>query len=186
MTRNRSLSVLAGMAAVPLAAVALAGCNGSSVASGPMVTPTPMNAQSGTVAAANAGSLGRILVDSQGRTLYLFRGDTGMKSTCFGECASQWPPLRAGSEPTVGGGIKTAAVGTTPRSDGKPQVTYNGHPLYLFSGDQQPGDTNGQGITAFGAQWFAVTPTGAQASGNAGGMGPASSGGAASGGGFSY
>ena len=56
-------------------------------------------------------------------------------------------------------------LGTTKRSDGKPQVTYNGHPLYLFEGDRMTGDTNGQGITAFGAAWFAVSPTGNQVSG---------------------
>ena len=62
----------------------------------------------------------------------------------------------------MGGGAKASLVGTTKRSDGKPQVTYNGHPLYLFQGDKKPGDTNGQGITAFGAAWFGVSPAGKQ------------------------
>jgi hypothetical protein len=72
-------------------------------------------------------------------------------------------------------------VGTTPRSDGNPQVTYNGHPLYLFSGDQKAGDTNGQGVTAFGGGWFALTPSGTQIAGQA-----SSSGGAGGGGGGGY
>ena len=58
-------------------------------------------------------------------------------------------------------------IGTTPRSDGKPQVTYNGHPLYLFAEDQNPGDTNGEGLTAFGGSWFAVSPAGNQVTGPA-------------------
>jgi Secreted repeat of unknown function len=66
-------------------------------------------------------------------------------------------------------------VSTTSRADGKPQVTYNGHPLYLYEGDQKPGDTNGQGLTAFGAAWYALSPAGDQVSGTA-----ASSGGSAS------
>jgi Secreted repeat of unknown function len=65
-------------------------------------------------------------------------------------------------------------VGTTTRSDGNPQVTYNGHPLYTYSGDQNPGDTNGQGLTNFGGGWFALSPTRNQVSGqgsNSGGGG---------------
>jgi hypothetical protein len=71
-------------------------------------------------------------------------------------------------------------VGTTPRSDGKPQVTYNGHPVYLFSGDQSAGDTNGEGVTAFGASWFALSPAGNQVSA------PASNSRSGSGGSFGY
>jgi predicted lipoprotein with Yx(FWY)xxD motif len=77
--------------------------------------------------------LGDSLVDSHGRTLYLFKADPSL-------------------------------VGSTARSDGKPQVTYNGHPLYLYVDDQKPGDTNGQGVKAFGARWFALTPSGTQIS----------------------
>jgi predicted lipoprotein with Yx(FWY)xxD motif len=74
--------------------------------------------------------------------------------------------LRASGKPTVGGGARASLVGTTSRSDGNPQVTYGGHPLYLFTGDKQPGDANGQGVTAFGAAWFALSATGSQASGS--------------------
>jgi predicted lipoprotein with Yx(FWY)xxD motif len=75
--------------------------------------------------------------------------------------------VRANGKPTVGSGANASMVGTTARSDGKPQVTYNGHPLYLYSGDQRPGDTTGEGVTAFGASWFAVSPAGDQVSGQA-------------------
>jgi predicted lipoprotein with Yx(FWY)xxD motif len=108
--------------------------------------------------------LGKILVDSQGRTLYLFQKDSGKKSACTGPCAGAWPPLRANGKPTVGSGAKASLIGTIARSDGGPQVTYNGHPLYRFVKDTKAGDTNGEGKTAFGGRWFAVSPTGKQVS----------------------
>jgi hypothetical protein len=90
---------------------------------------------------------------------------SGTKSACTGACASAWPPLRASAKPTVGAGARASIVGKTPRSDGQPQVTYHGHPLYTYTGDQNPGDTNGQGLTVFGGGWFAVSPAGDQVSG---------------------
>ena len=90
----------------------------------------------------------------------LFAQDTGTKSTCSGECAVDWPPVRVSGKPKAGSGVNTSMLGTTPRSDGKPQVTYNGHPLYLFEGDSNAGDTYGQAITAFGAAWYVMSPAG--------------------------
>jgi len=117
----------------------------------------------GTVGTAVAGGLGTILVDAQGRTLYLFEKDTGTKSACFGACfgacASAWPPLRASGKPTAGSGANASMMlGTTPRSDGKPQVTYNGHPLYTYTADQNPGDTSGEGLTGFGGLYGVRRP----------------------------
>jgi predicted lipoprotein with Yx(FWY)xxD motif len=124
--------------------------------------------------------LGKILVDSQGRTLYLFKKDSGTKSSCTGACAAAWPPLRATGKPTPGTGASASMLATSTRSDGKPQVTYNGHPLYLFSMDKKAGDTNGEGLTAFGGAWFAVSSAGAQVSGSpsspGGGSSPSSGG----------
>ena len=156
MTRSRPIGFLAA-AAVPLVALAAAGCGSSNNSS--TATVKPAGGSSATVSVANTG-LGKILVDSQGRTLYLFAQDTGTKSTCSGSCATAWPPLRASGKPTAGGGAQASLLGTTPRSDGKPQVTYNGHPLYGYQGDSKPGDTNGQGITGFGAAWYVLTPAG--------------------------
>ena len=164
MTRNRSITFLATVAVMPLTALAFASCGGGNDATASAAPPKTANGRPATVGLANTG-LGRILVDSQGRTLYLFKKDAGTKSTCFGACASDWPPLRADGKPAVGSGASAAMAGTTPRSDGRPQVTYQGHPLYLYEGDQKPGDTNGQGITAFGAAWYALTPAGNQVSG---------------------
>jgi predicted lipoprotein with Yx(FWY)xxD motif len=153
MTRTRHLLAAA---AVPLVALAMASCGGSDDTT---ATVRPTGGSSATVSVANTG-LGKVLVDSQGNTLYLFEQDTGTKSTCSGGCATQWPPLRASGKPTVGGGLKASLIGTTPRSDGKSQVTYDGHPLYTFAGDSQSGDTNGQGINAFGALWYVLSPQG--------------------------
>jgi hypothetical protein len=88
-------------------------------------------------------------------------------SACSGACAIAWPPLRTGGTPAVADGASTGLVGTVERSDGSRQVTYKGHPLYTFSKDQRPADVNGQGVTAFGAAWFAVSPTGNQVSSRA-------------------
>jgi predicted lipoprotein with Yx(FWY)xxD motif len=165
MTRSRSITFLAGAAAVPLVAL-VAGCGGDSGGGGPSAAAAPKTASghSATVGAASSG-LGKILVDSKGRTLYLFKKDSGTTSTCTGACASAWPPLRSSGKPTVGKGLSASMVSTTKRSDGNPQVTYNGHPLYLYQGDNTPGDTNGQGISAFGAAWYALSPAGNQVSG---------------------
>ena len=178
MNRSRPLTLLASVAAAPLIALAVAACGatggGASASPTPPTTPT---GQPATVGIASTG-LGEILVDSQGRTLYLFAKDTGMTSTCSGACATAWPPLRATGQPAAGGGANAALLGTTPRSDGGPQVTHNGHPVYLFFKDQKAGDTNGEGVNAFGASWFALSPTGNQVAAPAPSGSSSSSGGA--------
>ncbi len=157
MTRNGLLGLRSAAVAVPLLALAAAGCGSSNDT--PTATVKTAGGSSATLSVANTG-LGKILVDSQGRTLYLWQKDSGTKSACSGGCAVAWPPLRASGKPTAGGGAKASLLGTTARSDGKPQVTYNGHPLYGFQGDSKPGDTTGLGSTGFGAPWYVLTPTG--------------------------
>jgi predicted lipoprotein with Yx(FWY)xxD motif len=157
MTRSRPLGLLSAAVVVALVALVAAGCGSSGGTSA--ATATAAGGHSATVSVANTG-LGNILVDSQGHTLYLFAKDSGTKSACSGGCATAWPPLRASGKPTVGGGAKASLLGTTPRSDGRPQVTYNGHPLYGYQGDSKAGDTNGQAITAFGAPWYLLSPAG--------------------------
>jgi predicted lipoprotein with Yx(FWY)xxD motif len=104
--------------------------------------------------------LGRILVDGRGRTLYLFERDKGTASTCYGSCASIWPPLTTAGKPHAVRGALGARLGTTRRSDGKLEVTYNGHPLYRYVGDAKPGDTKGQGLNQFGGGWDVLSPVG--------------------------
>jgi predicted lipoprotein with Yx(FWY)xxD motif len=166
MTRTRSITFLASATVPVLAVLAVAGCGSSSGSNTSRSSAPPTTGQSATVGVANE-NLGNILVDSQGRTLYLFRSDSGTKSACTGACAIDWPPLRATGKPTVGGGATASIVATSARPDGKSQVTYNGHPLYLFSGDQKPGDTNGEGVNAFGGLWYALSSAGDQIVGSA-------------------
>ena len=170
MTRNRSFSLFVTVLALALVVVAVAGCGGGGNS---VAQPTTSNGGPATVGIGNE-SLGTILVDSQGRTLYLFQRDSGAKSACNGACAIDWPPLRVTGTPSVGGGVSASIVATSARSDGKQQVTYNGHPLYLFSGDQNPGDTNGQGVNAFGGLWYVLSSSGNQITtpaGSGGGIG---------------
>ena len=164
MTRNKPFGLLSAALLLPLLALVAAGCGSNDGTS----TAKAAGGSSATVSVASTG-LGKILVDSHGDTLYLFAKDTGGKSTCSGECAAAWPPLRASGKPTAGGGAKASLLGTTPRSDGKPQVTYNGHPLYGFEGDSKPGDTTGQGSPAFGAPWYVLSASGNQITTQSGG-----------------
>jgi predicted lipoprotein with Yx(FWY)xxD motif len=144
--------------AAAMAALVVAGCGGgddqATAASG------QPGGGSDTINVADNGDLGKILVDSNGMTAYLFEKDTGSKSTCSGACASDWPPVTTTGEPTAGKGLTASMVGTTTRSDGTKQVTYDGHPLYRYIGDQGKGDTNGQNVSAFGALWYVLSPAG--------------------------
>ena len=104
--------------------------------------------------------LGSILVNSRGHTLYLFAKERNGKSACSGSCARFWPPLLSRGNPTAGPGVKPSLIGTTRRSNGSRQVTYNRHPLYAFALDKLAGQTKGQGNSAFGARWYAVSAKG--------------------------
>jgi predicted lipoprotein with Yx(FWY)xxD motif len=106
--------------------------------------------------------LGRVLVDGRGRTLYLFEKDKHGRSVCTGSCAGFWPPLIATGKPLARAGAKTSLLRTTKRADGRLQVTYNRHPLYTFVKDTRKGQTNGEEIDAFGAEWYAVSVAGAK------------------------
>ena len=179
MKSRTPLTLLSMAAVIPLTALALASCGGNDDSSATASSPPPKTAggKPATLGVENS-DLGKILDNGQGRTLYLFQADSAGKSACFGACASNWPPLRS-AKPTVGRGANASMVGTIKRSDGKPQVTYNGHPLYTFAGDSSEGATNGQGINAFGGLWYAVSPGGQQVTRTA----STSSGGGNSGGG---
>ncbi len=145
--------IVATAASVPLAALAIAACGGGSDTPRP---PTTASGRPATIGLEPAGSLGKVLVDSRGRTVYLFRKDSRGKSSC----AAAWPPVRAQGMPVPGPGLSAAKLTTTARSDGAPQVLYNGHPLYRYTGDAKPGDTSGQRLTAFGAARFVVSGAG--------------------------
>jgi predicted lipoprotein with Yx(FWY)xxD motif len=114
----------------------------------------------GTRVAVGKTHLGRILVDSRGRTLYDFPPDKGTASVCYGACAALWPPVLTHGKPVAGTGVRASLLGTTKRNDGKLEVTYNGHPLYYWVGDHKPGQTTGQGLNQFGGPWWVLSPAG--------------------------
>jgi predicted lipoprotein with Yx(FWY)xxD motif len=117
----------------------------------------------GVVSLGNAQKLGMVLVDSNGMTLYDFHKDKGTTSSCYGACAEAWPPMLTEGGPTVGNGAMASKLGTTERKDGTTQVTYAGHPLYTFVEDKKPGEANGNDVSAFGAQWYALKGSGEEA-----------------------
>ena len=173
------LALLAGLA------LALTACGDSQPGGGygaqaPAAPASAAPAEAQDTLSAADSPLGQTLVDADGRTLYAFTKDNDGASSCYGDCAVTWPALTVKGDPAAGDGVKAALLATTERKDGSDQVTYNGMPLYYFSGDQQPGDTNGQGV---GGSWFTVTSDGALVRGTADGS---TAGGDQSGGGYSY
>jgi predicted lipoprotein with Yx(FWY)xxD motif len=104
--------------------------------------------------------IGKVLATSSGRTLYLFMKDRHGKSACYGKCATYWPPLMKKGALHAAAGVKASLLGTTKRKNGKAQVTYKGHPLYLFKFDHASGQIAGQGQNTFGAKWFALSASG--------------------------
>jgi predicted lipoprotein with Yx(FWY)xxD motif len=114
----------------------------------------------GAVVKIGPSKLGRILVDSHGKTLYLWAHDKGSRSTCYGQCAAYWPPLTTAGRPIARSGARSELLGTTRRADGRMQVTYNHHPLYYFAGDKRAGQTAGEGLTGFGGRWDPLSAAG--------------------------
>jgi predicted lipoprotein with Yx(FWY)xxD motif len=153
------IAVIGGLAALTLV---LAACGGGSGGSGPYgATAAGGSSGSGGSSVALASSkLGKILVDAKGRSLYLFEADKGTMSACGGACATVWPPLTTTGKPTAGTGVSASKLGTAKRDDGSTGVTYNGHPLYTYAGDSAPGQTNGEGIDGFGAEWYVLSGAG--------------------------
>jgi predicted lipoprotein with Yx(FWY)xxD motif len=155
-----------------VAAALFAGACGSGTAASPAVSPTvapvasspsaqPTPAATGTVIGVGSTKLGQVLVDSSGRTLYLFAADTGTQSTCNSSaCVQYWPPVLTNGTPQAGTGVTASLLGTTKRQDGSTEVTYAGHPLYYFITDKKAGDVTGQGVNGFGGPWYVVSPSG--------------------------
>jgi predicted lipoprotein with Yx(FWY)xxD motif len=137
------------------------GASGSSEAkSAKAESPPGAESGAGIVSLGNVQKLGMVLVDSNGMTLYDFHKDKGTTSSCYGPCAEGWPPLLTEGEPQVGNGASASKLGTTERKDGTTQVTYAGHPLYTFVEDKKPGEANGNDLSAFGGEWYALKGNG--------------------------
>jgi predicted lipoprotein with Yx(FWY)xxD motif len=180
-------------AVLVVAVLALAACAGSEEAGGsgdttseaaPVASePAPAESEPATVASetseaagaeaeaisVESSDLGDILVDGEGKTLYVFDNDTDENSTCYDDCQANWPPLT--EEVEAGEGVDASLLSTSEREDGSAQVTYAGRPLYYFAADQAPGDTNGQGV---GDVWWVVGPDGEAIESAAGGDATAS------------
>jgi predicted lipoprotein with Yx(FWY)xxD motif len=104
--------------------------------------------------------IGKVLATSSGRTLYLFMKDKHGRSACYGACAGFWPPLMKKGTLRAGTGVQANLLGTSKRKNGKLQVTYNGHPLYLFKLDKGAGQVGGQRQNIYGGTWYALSATG--------------------------
>jgi predicted lipoprotein with Yx(FWY)xxD motif len=137
-------------------------------------------APKGAVVALRKTTLGTVLVDARGRTLYLFEKDRNGMSACDTACVKFWPALTSNGTPRAGKGVHRSLLRLTRQRNGRRQVTYAGHPLYTFVGDKSPGQTTGEALTKFGADWYAIAASGrkveqAQSTGGgygSGGYGP--------------
>lgn len=168
MTRPWAIRIAAGsmMTALLLGACSSTSSNSKAAPAGGTSSTATAPASSVSVQV-KAGPLGDYLTDGAGRTLYFFANDTSSTSTCYGSCASFWPPLTTTSAATAGSGAQANLLGTSKRSDGTTQVTYAGHPLYLFKLDTTPGDAKGQGKNLSGGLWWIVAPAGTPITGSA-------------------
>jgi len=170
-----------GATASAVAAI-FAGCGGSgSSSSKTSASATPSGAAqtspgyataTSTSTSASAGAvlistkhdkLGTILAAGPKQlTVYMFEADKGAQSSCTGACTRVWPPVTTNGAAKSGGSAVAADLGTITRSDGAKQVTYKGHPLYMFARDGDKGDAYGQGVNGFGASWYVLSPSGSK------------------------
>jgi predicted lipoprotein with Yx(FWY)xxD motif len=141
-----------GRVAVAVVALAALGASG-------LAEAAPSHSAAPALITLHASEFGKVIFGAHNRALYLFAADHGAKSTCYGACAAAWPPLLTKGAPTVGAGLNAKLVGTTTRNDGSLQVTYNGHPLYYFSGDT-PGKVKCQAVKLNGGFWYVVKANG--------------------------
>jgi len=159
-----AVRLVAGLAlalGVTLAAAACSSSSSSTSAASASASASPAGGSSaGLVITTKTGSAGAFLTDGAGRAVYLWEKDGKNSSACTGACTGAWPPLTTTGAVTAAGGADKSDLSTITRSDGTKQVTYDGHPLYYFSGDSGPGTVSGQGSDGFGAKWWLVAPAG--------------------------
>lgn len=151
--------------AVSIAAALVTAACGSNPYGGGSANMSTSPGSSPTVSIGSS-KFGKILVDGSGRTLYLFEADKGTTSNCYDSCAQVWPVLTTTGNPVAAPGVNASLLSTTKRKDGSLEVVYNGHPLYYFSGDKQPGDVTGQDLNSFGAPWYVLSPDGSKVDGS--------------------
>jgi predicted lipoprotein with Yx(FWY)xxD motif len=174
MNRFTAIAGVIVAAAIVVVVLALTGGSTKKNAAPSAATPAPAGATSaygtpaartgaaraGTIVQAHTSSLGRLLTDGNGRTLYLFEADRPNVSKLSAAGLSIWPPLAATGKPQATSGALAAKIGTITGANGKAQVTYDRHPLYYYVGDTKPGQTSGQALDQFGAEWYVLAPSG--------------------------
>jgi len=161
-------------AAAPLlagAAVTLVAACGSSSPSASSSTPPSTSSSAPSTGSASSSSsavigtrstsIGTVLVNAQGHTLYWFAKDTSTTSNCTGTCATYWPPV-LGQPKAASGASLPMSFGTIKRAGGQVQATYDGHPLYTYASDTSAGMTSGNGLNLSGGLWWAMTPSGSK------------------------
>jgi predicted lipoprotein with Yx(FWY)xxD motif len=171
---KKTLPILAALALIGVLAMTGCGSGGNNSSSssggayggGEETTSEPASSttsKGAPITVGTASSVGKVLVDSNGLTLYYFQKDQNGESACYGACAKGWPPLLTAGKPQAGEGAMASKLGTTERKDGTTQVTYAGWPLYTFVEDKKPGEDNGTDSKAFGASWYPLHPNGEKA-----------------------
>jgi len=171
---------LVAMLVLPAVLITIAGCGGGGGSSASTSATTATGASSSSAATTGSSApatgtgtaqistrtlsgLGTVLVDGQGRTLYVFVPDAHRRVTCLGACVQLWPPVKLaqGQKAAVSGQAKRALLGSDPDPEGGRVLTYAGWPLYTYVADSGPGSDNGQGLDTNGGLWYVISPTGA-------------------------
>jgi len=169
--RWATAALVAAISAIATGCGSSAGTTSSTTTSAPASTTTGAAATTSgapspyyEVRTGTVKGLGTVLVNGQGLTLYLFVPDKQSgASTCYGACAQAWPPLQLPTgvtAPVAGPGVQSALLGTTTRTDGTVEVTYNKWPLYLYVTDSEPGQATGQAVNNLGGLWYVMSPDG--------------------------
>jgi predicted lipoprotein with Yx(FWY)xxD motif len=169
------LRMLLAVAAVAAVTAFLAACGSSTTSAAPSSGGGNKSHPAASAAGLKTAKIGgtTVLTNAQGFTLYSFAPDTPTQSNCNGACAQSWPPVKG---PATAPAVK-GTFSTIKRSDGATQASFNGHPLYTFTGDTAPGQANGNGVNAFGGLWHDIVtsgspaPTASSSSGSGGGYG---------------
>lgn len=163
--------------AVPVVALIAAGCGSSSNNTSSANAPGAAKSSYGTSTSSSGGSssaggssvtistatikgLGTVLVDSHGKTLYIFKPDNAKKVTCTGSCAAVWPPVKVTGKPAASGGVKASMLSSDPNPSGGKVATYNGWPLYTYVTDSGAGSARGQALNLNGGLWYVMAPNG--------------------------
>ncbi len=125
-------------------------------------TPAQPSSSTGTTIKTGNSEYGPMLFDSRGQAIYIFELEESSKAECYGSCAKSWPPVLTDGDPVASGNVDAKLLGTTKRTDGTTQVTYNGHPLYFYA-NEKPGEVECHNIKTHGGLWWVIQPNGTRA-----------------------